>query len=106
MKEIHHFYIELFNSDPKVGRHVEEHQAILDLITNRIFGEDNLSMMEEPTEKEVEKLVKSLPKDKSPGIDGVMIEMLLKFWDIMKSVCVALVQAFWRDGTMTTRAAT
>lgn len=28
---------------------------------------------------------------------------MLRFWDIMKLVCVALVKAFWRDGTLTTK---
>lgn len=60
-------------------------------------------MMEDPTKEEVERLVMSLPKDKSSGIDGVTIEMLLHFWPIMKPVCTKLIKAFWRDGTLTTK---
>lgn len=64
----------------------------MNLIEERIFEEDNLHMMEDPTEEEVKRLVHLLPKDKSPEI--ATVEVLLCFWPIMKPVCIVLIQAF------------
>lgn len=61
-------------------------------------------MMATPIEDEIKCLVKAPPKDKLSGIDKVIVKVLNKFWDVMKPACVAMVHAYWRDGTLTSRA--
>ncbi|KAL3683806.1 hypothetical protein R1sor_001828 [Riccia sorocarpa] len=36
-----------------------------------------------------------MPKEKSPGIDGVMVEILRLGWEFMKEDCFLMVQCFW-----------
>lgn len=77
---------------------------MLELVKKTITEEENEVMLVLPTEDEIERMVKDLPKDKLPGIDGVTMEVLHRFWHVMKPTCIALVHAFWVDGKLTSRA--
>lgn len=57
-----------------------------------------------PYEDEIEWVFQDLPKGQSPRIDGVTMDILQRFWLVMKPACVALVHAYWNDGKLTTRA--
>ncbi|KAL3699858.1 hypothetical protein R1sor_017880 [Riccia sorocarpa] len=48
-----------------------------------------------PNEEFITKIVMDMPKEKSPGIDGVMVEILRIGWEFMKEDCVLMVQCFW-----------
>lgn len=43
--------------------------------------------------------------EKSPGLDGVTVEMIQKGWEYMKNGCCEMVRGFWGDGKMTSRVA-
>lgn len=74
------------------------------MITNKVTREENHDLMVAPTEKEIEDMVFSLPEAKSPGIDRVMAEVLRRGWTLMKDACIEMLQAFWKDGILTSKA--
>lgn len=73
---------------------------MLALIPKTMTDEDNKEMIELPTELEIETMVRHLPRDKSPGIDGITLEILQLFWPVMKDACVKLIHTYWRDGKL------
>lgn len=83
----------------------EVKHSVLAVIQRSITNEGNESMLELPTNNEIEQMVKDLPKGKSLGTDGVIAEVLQKFWPIMKPACVALVHAYWNNWKLTSRVA-
>lgn len=99
MQEIFNFYTNLFRSNLTVIGRTQERNEALRLMTRKISYEDNLAMVEPPTDLEIDQIVQALKKEKSPGIDGVTVEMLQKFWPCMKTACYELVRAFWREGS-------
>lgn len=103
VQKIFKLYTNLFRSDPKVVGRTQERKEVLRLITTKISHADNLVMIEPPTDREIERIVQDLKKEKSPGIDGVTAEMLQKFWPCMRTACFELVRAFWHDVVLTTR---
>lgn len=105
MHEVHKFYTALYKLDPAIPGLVAEREVVLWLTTKNILEEDYLTMMEVPSDNEIDKIVANLPWEKSPGIDGVIAEILQKFWPVMRPTCIAMIRAFWADRTLTTRAA-
>lgn len=103
LNDIFLFYLELYRSEREVEGRIEERERALNLITKKISVEDNSMMIAESTKDEVEKLVMVLSKEKSPGLDGVTAEILVKFWHVMKRACVEMIKDFWRNGRLTTR---
>lgn len=106
LEEIFVFYSTLFRSNPEVATHVGEKEQALSLITKKITDEENRTMIEEPMDDEIEKLVMALPTEKSPRIDGVTTKVLTKFWPVMKEACTTMIKVLWRDGTLTLKAST
>lgn len=84
---------------------IKERREVLSLIEPFISHEDNEKMFAIPLEDEIEKIVKDLPNDKSPSIDGVTSD-ILKFWSEVKPTCIAMVLAYWNDNILTSRATT
>lgn len=74
---------------------------MLSLIKPFISHKDNEKMSATPIEDEIEKIVRDLPNDKSPGIDRVTSKILKKFWSEMKSAYITMVLAYWNDGILT-----
>lgn len=98
------FYSDLYTKDPRVGEHRALQEEALALITEKVSPEENKNIASLPSKAEIEKMVFDLPHNKVPGIDGVTAEMLPKGWDYMKAACIVMIQAYWRDGRLTTRA--
>lgn len=56
-----------------------------------------------PIEIEIDDLVRDLSKEKALDIDGITIEVLQRFWHVMKLICTTLIHADWVDGKLTSR---
>ncbi|KAL3692731.1 hypothetical protein R1sor_006382 [Riccia sorocarpa] len=67
-------------------------QEVLQLINKRLTREQNRKMRCMPDEELNEKTVKGLPKEKSPGIDGVVIEILIMGWQFMQDDCRDIIE--------------
>lgn len=60
-----------------------------------IEGHTNLDWLEETfTRQEIDVVVKSLPNDKAPGLDGFNNEFIKKCWHLIKEDFYALCFAF------------
>ena len=57
-----------------------------------ISEEMNNSLKEEITKEELEKIVHSFQKGKSPGLDGLTIEFFQEFYDLVKEDLLKVVQ--------------
>lgn len=100
LNEVFRFYSNLYKSNSKVVRRTDELESILRLISKHISNIDNETMIKPPREEEVDRVVANLPKEKSPNIDGVTLEVFQQLWPLMRPACMALVQSFWIDGKL------
>ncbi|KAL3687782.1 hypothetical protein R1sor_014091 [Riccia sorocarpa] len=57
--------------------------------------EQNDILREAPDAELIERIVRSLPKEKSPGINEVIVEVLTLVWQFMQHNCVVMVQNVW-----------
>lgn len=69
----------MYKSNSEVVGRTEERNRALDLIQNKISAEENDTMIEQPEEEEIERLVKGLPWEKSPRVDVVTMEIMQRF---------------------------
>lgn len=53
-----------------------------------------------PTDKEIRKIVQSLPKAKAPGMDGMTTEVLQSCWSFIGPDCISMIIHFWTSGTL------
>ncbi|KAL5703663.1 hypothetical protein ACHQM5_022190 [Ranunculus cassubicifolius] len=79
---------------------VEEDGELLELFQPVVSDEDNVSMVEIPLEEEIWKVIKSMGALKAPGPDGFQGIFYKACWEIVKDDVIALVQEFFRSGTM------
>lgn len=69
MQTIFDFYTNLFKLDPIVVCRTRERNKVLSLITKKITAKENLTMIETPTDLEIENVVQVTKKEKSPSIE-------------------------------------
>ncbi|KAL2622713.1 hypothetical protein R1flu_002918 [Riccia fluitans] len=70
----------------------EQRRALIDpLITKN----DNKKLSELPGADELWQIVKDLPSNKSPGEDGIPVEVLQALWDVVGEGCLAFVREAW-----------
>lgn len=105
MEEVHIFFKELYTHDEEISKNERERQRVLNLTTRKLSMESTTLMDRVPDMKEVEEVIKGFPKGKAPRLDGLMIEVLLGCWEWVGQTCLALVQAFLKDGILTLAAA-
>ncbi|KAL3689374.1 hypothetical protein R1sor_015683 [Riccia sorocarpa] len=77
---------------PEIGG---KRRAILQLIDKKFSSEQNEKIREIPSTELIEDIVKALPAEKSPGIDGVISEILILGWHFMKDDCCRMVRRVW-----------
>ncbi|KAL3684173.1 hypothetical protein R1sor_002195 [Riccia sorocarpa] len=66
------------------GDSIEDRDGILDEVHKKI-----------PSDEFITSIVMEMPKEKSPGINGVIIEILRIGWEFMREDCFQMVQGFW-----------
>ncbi|KAL3680726.1 hypothetical protein R1sor_023682 [Riccia sorocarpa] len=69
-------YSQLYTQDQKNDTTWANRQEALNLIDQRLTAAQNRVLRELPELELIEKTVRSLPRDKSPGLDGVVAEVL------------------------------
>lgn len=101
IRETEQYFRELFTRDEDIQRNDEERQEILQLLPRKLSSVAAADMDRIPDLAEVESVVKGLPSDKAPGLDGLTSEVLKACWSWVSVTCLELVQAFWKDGVLT-----
>ncbi|KAL3695931.1 hypothetical protein R1sor_010007 [Riccia sorocarpa] len=92
-------YGELYLAEEEGPETVECRGAVLQMIDKRFSEEQNLHLEENPSDEFIEEIVRSLPRDKAPGFDGVTIEVLVARWNFMRLDCLAMVRRVWRSSS-------
>ncbi|KAL3689287.1 hypothetical protein R1sor_015596 [Riccia sorocarpa] len=103
MEIIGESYSTLYAEEEDTAEIRQKRETTLELIDRRLTAEQKSSLDEEPSEELIEEVVRSLPKDKSPGCDGVIAEVLLAGWEFMCQDCYKMVRQVWRLGRILRR---
>jgi hypothetical protein len=61
-----------------------------------VTDEENMILVEEFTEEEAKKALYQMEHNKSPGLDGFLIEFYQVFWEVIKTYLMALFHEFHR----------
>ncbi|KAL3687195.1 hypothetical protein R1sor_013504 [Riccia sorocarpa] len=95
VKEVFRYYTDLYKADEETEEVLDRRRVVIDKIDRRLSGADNTMLEEVPSEELITTIVMEMPKEKSPGIDGVMVEILQIGWEFMREDCLLMVQSFW-----------
>lgn len=67
--------------------------------TFRKINEDEIFFLEEiPNQLELDEIIASFPKDKSPGLDGMTFEVIQGCWEFIGPDFRKFTQEFWAIG--------
>ncbi|KAL3675757.1 hypothetical protein R1sor_025705 [Riccia sorocarpa] len=103
MQETEQSYKELYSAldETKDARRIR--REALTLVDRKLDEEQNRQLDELPSEELIEEVMQSLPKDKSPGYDGVIVEELKAGWGYMRGDCFKMVWQGRRKGPENSR---
>ncbi|KAL3690009.1 hypothetical protein R1sor_016318 [Riccia sorocarpa] len=96
MEEIQRFYKELYKEEEESEEHLTKREEILSLVDRGLTEEQNRRLETEPDDELITEIVRELPQEKSPGLDGVTAEILVLGWDFMRQDCFWMVREVWR----------
>ncbi|KAL3683873.1 hypothetical protein R1sor_001895 [Riccia sorocarpa] len=74
---------------------LEKRSRVVERIDRRLTIEDNHTLEEIPSEELITKIVIEMAKEKSPGLDGVLVEILRTGWEFMREDFLLMVQGLW-----------
>ncbi|KAL3679286.1 hypothetical protein R1sor_022242 [Riccia sorocarpa] len=95
LREVYKYYRDLYKAEEDTEEVLENRRIVVGRIDRSLTGADNNTLEEVPTEEFITEIVMDMPKEKSPGIDGVMVEILQTGWEFMQEDCFQMVQSFW-----------
>ncbi|KAL3690413.1 hypothetical protein R1sor_016722 [Riccia sorocarpa] len=95
LKKVHQFYNGLYDQPAITEGERQERRRVLSLVDRHVDAEENRKLITTPERKEVESIVRSLPRDKAPGEDGVTAEILQQSWEWVGTPCISFLTAVW-----------
>ncbi|KAL3692029.1 hypothetical protein R1sor_005680 [Riccia sorocarpa] len=75
LSDVEQIYSTLYAAEQEAETTASTRHEMLQLIYKKLTAEQNMKMQRLPDEKLIERTFKELPKEKSPGIDGVVVEI-------------------------------
>ncbi|KAL3690932.1 hypothetical protein R1sor_004583 [Riccia sorocarpa] len=96
LQEVHKFYKELYTEEVETEECRTKREQILRLVDRGFTEEQNRRLEAEPDKELITEIVRDLPKEKSPGLDGVTAEILVLGWEFMQQDCFWMVGEVWR----------
>ncbi|KAL2652552.1 hypothetical protein R1flu_020680 [Riccia fluitans] len=97
LNRIHSYYRNLCAQPATPLAEVREQTAALGLVDCCVTEEDNNRLMKIPGAVEVKGTVKNLPLGKSPGEDGLPVEVLHELWEETGEGCLQFIQEAWKS---------
>ncbi|KAL3687547.1 hypothetical protein R1sor_013856 [Riccia sorocarpa] len=94
---IHSFYGNLYNQPTITRAERAERAQVLALVNRYVENRENARLMETPGQEEVEKIIRGMAKHKSPGEDGIPIEILEESWGWLGDKCMLVIQTIWAE---------
>ncbi|KAL3701988.1 hypothetical protein R1sor_020010 [Riccia sorocarpa] len=91
---------ELYTSEEETEGVLEKRRVVAGRRDKGLTERDNQIMEEVPSEELITRIVMEMPREKSPGLDGVMVEMLRTGWEFMREDCFLMVQGFWANNKL------
>ncbi|KAL2633604.1 hypothetical protein R1flu_005083 [Riccia fluitans] len=96
LEYVYNYYSELYEQPISLADKREEERT-LTLVDQLVSEEDNLRLMEVPGVEELKDTIKNLPLGKSPGEDGLSVEVLREIWDEISPCCLEFIQEAWHS---------
>lgn len=87
LAEVAQPFTTLYSSDLAIVANDEQRCTILQLIQPTLSHQDNFVLSCPPSEEEVCSVVLQFKREKAPGLDGVIAQMLQLCWDFMHIAC-------------------
>ena len=79
-----------------------ECSEFLDSVSDKALSGEEYDNLDQPiTLQEIEEALSKAPKGKSPGIDGLSIEWISRFWPEIKSLFMEALNASFKEGQLT-----
>ncbi|KAL3681393.1 hypothetical protein R1sor_024349 [Riccia sorocarpa] len=91
------FYTTLYQQPLTLDSDRAEREEVLRLINKRVSASENESLQSCPTMEDMEAALKDMAAGKSPGEDGVTLEVVKVMWDVIKAGCLLFIQTVWRE---------
>ncbi|KAL3678874.1 hypothetical protein R1sor_021830 [Riccia sorocarpa] len=91
------YYGELYRQDQSVQDQTETREQVLQLVDNTVTEKENENLTDIPGLEEVERIMSLMSPGKSPGLDGLTIEVLKITWEWMKYPCVRMLKEVWTN---------
>ncbi|KAL3685957.1 hypothetical protein R1sor_003979 [Riccia sorocarpa] len=98
--EVTKHFREQFDCPDALPGDLRERKEILKLVDRKATPSQNRALSAPPQPLEIDQLVEDLPRDKAPGLDGVTNNVIQDCWPFIRADCLALMEAFWRDGNL------
>ncbi|KAL3695864.1 hypothetical protein R1sor_009940 [Riccia sorocarpa] len=89
-------FSELYKEEPEDEGIQGMREELLQLTDKKMSVAQNQALEETPSTELIEELVKSLPKEKAPGFDGVVAEVVVDGWEFMGPDCIEMITWFWK----------
>ncbi|KAL3700491.1 hypothetical protein R1sor_018513 [Riccia sorocarpa] len=101
IKELHRYYTNLFQEEERTEQDQRKLVEVLQLVDKQVTEEQNEVLIATPDADEVGELVKSLKREKAPGLDGMTAETLFSLGEAAEDDLLAMMVTFWDTGTIT-----
>jgi hypothetical protein len=103
LKEFTQFYRGLYQSNGNTDLFIDtvnEKHHIENL--PKLSPQESVNLENPINQFECKKIIQSMPKNKSPGCDGLPVEFYLKFWDKIKDPYIQALNFSFQEGHMST----
>ncbi|KAL3685358.1 hypothetical protein R1sor_003380 [Riccia sorocarpa] len=101
MEEVERYYRNLYTRVQEIAQIRQAREHMLQLLTSRVTQEEDATLHQVPTEEGLEEVIHDYHKEKSPGLDGLVAEVLQACWSFVKTDCIDMFIDFWERGALT-----
>ncbi|KAL3681018.1 hypothetical protein R1sor_023974 [Riccia sorocarpa] len=94
---IRDFYTNLYQQPLTLDSDKAEREEPLLLIDKKVSRTDNEAMLATPTMEDMEEALESMAAGKSPGEDGITLEVVKAMWETIRTGSLLFIQTVWRE---------